>query len=384
MIDYQEIESIYGLDLYPKRGITLVRGKGARLWDDSGKEYIDCMGGQGVVNIGHCNDRVVEAISNQAARLITCTGSLYNDARAMLMQKLVEITPSTLTRVFLCNSGTESIEAAIKFARLTTGKTDFICAMRGFHGRTMGALSATHNPKYREGFQPLIPGFEFVPYNNVEKLEEKITDKTAAILLEIVQGEGGVHIGDADYFKQVRELCTEKDILMVIDEVQTGFCRTGRMFALEYFGIKPDMLCLAKAMAGGLPIGAVICSEKIQVAYGKHGTTFGGNPLVCAAANAAIDFMIDEDLAKQAEEKGAYFREKCQQLKLDKVRELRQIGLMIGIELKEKVQPYINQLQDAGVITLPAGATVLRLLPPLVISYEDLDTVIEKIGKVLP
>jgi acetylornithine/LysW-gamma-L-lysine aminotransferase len=384
MIDYQEIESIYGLDLYPKRGITLVRGKGARLWDDNGKEYIDCMGGQGVVNIGHCNDRVVEAISNQAARLITCTGSLYNDARAMLMQKLVEITPSTLTRVFLCNSGTESIEAAIKFARLTTGKTDFICAMRGFHGRTMGALSATHNPKYREGFQPLIPGFEFVPYNNVEKLEEKITDKTAAILLEIVQGEGGVHIGDADYFKQVRELCTEKDILMVIDEVQTGFCRTGRMFALEYFGIGPDMLCLAKAMAGGLPIGAVICSEKIQVAYGKHGTTFGGNPLVCAAANAAIDFMIDEDLAKQAEEKGAYFREKCQQLKLDKVRELRQIGLMIGIELKEKVQPYINQLQDAGVITLPAGATVLRLLPPLVISYEDLDTVIEKIGKVLP
>jgi LysW-gamma-L-lysine/LysW-L-ornithine aminotransferase len=247
----------------------------------------------------------------------------------------------------------------------------------------MGALSATFNPKYRQPFQPLIPGFVFTPFNNYEKLEEKVTEKTAAIMLEVVQGEGGVHPGEEAYFKQVSALCKEKNILLIIDEVQTGFCRTGKMFASEYFDLQPDLLCLAKAMAGGLPIGAVLCSDKIEVSFGKHGTTFGGNPLAAAAANAAIDFMIEENLAGQAKEKGQYFAEKFSAFKLDAVRELRQIGLMIGIELKEKVQPYINALQDKGILAIPAGATVLRLLPPLTISKGELDTVIEKIVKVL-
>ena len=377
MIDYQAIEDQYALPLFPKRGITLVKGQNARLWDDKGNEYIDCMAGQGVVSIGHCNEKVAKAVADQAQRLITCTGSFYSDQRAQLIQKLVEITPKNLNKVFLCNSGAESVEAAIKFARLASGKTEFICAMRSFHGRTMGALSATFNPKYREPFEPLIPGFQF------EKLKEKVTDKTAAIMLEVVQGEGGVHIGDADYFKQVSKLCKNKNILLIIDEVQTGFCRTGKMFASEYFDLQPDILCLAKAMAGGLPIGAVLCSNKIEVSFGSHGTTFGGNPLVAAAANAAIDFMIEEKLADQALDKGNYFAEKFSKIELEKVREFRQIGLMIGIELKEKVQPYINTLQEKGVLAIPAGVTVLRLLPPLTISKEDLGIVIEKIAETL-
>jgi len=383
MIDFQAIEDQYALPLFPKRGITLVKGKNARLWDDKGNEYIDCMGGQGVVNIGHCNDKVAEAIARQAQQLITCTGSFYSDQRALLIKKLVDITPANLNKVFLCNSGAESVEGAIKFARLSTGKTEFICAMRSFHGRTMGALSATFNPKYREPFEPLIPGFHFVPYNNIEKVEEKINDKTAAVMLEMVQGEGGVHLGDPDFFKQISRLCKEKNILLIIDEVQTGFCRTGKLFAIEHFNLQPDILCLAKAMAGGLPIGAVLCSDKIDVSFGSHGTTFGGNPLVAAAANAAIDFMIEENLAGQAAEKGNYFAEKFTKIELEKVREFRQIGLMIGIELKEKVQPYITALQEKGVLVIPAGATVLRLLPPLTINKEDLDKVIEKIAEVL-
>ncbi|MEJ2544888.1 MAG: acetylornithine/succinylornithine family transaminase [Calditrichaceae bacterium] len=383
MIDYQAIEDQYALPLFPKRGITLVKGKNAHLWDDKGNKYIDCMAGQGVVSIGHCNDKVAKAVAEQAQQLITCTGSFYSDQRAQLIKKLADITPNNLNKVFLCNSGAESVEAAIKFARLSTGKTELICAMRSFHGRTMGALSATFNPKYRNPFKPLIPGFNFVPYNNFEKLEEKVTDKTAAIMLEVVQGEGGVHIGDAEFFKKVSQLCKEKNILFIVDEVQTGFCRTGKMFASEHFDLQPDILCLAKAMAGGLPIGAVLCSDKIQVSFGSHGTTFGGNPLVAAAANAAIDFMIEVNLADQAFDKGKYFAEKFSKIELEKVREIRQIGLMIGIELKEKVQPYITELQEKGVLAIPAGATVLRLLPPLTISKEDLDIVTEKIAEVI-
>ncbi len=383
MIDFQAMEDQYALPLFPKRGLTLVKGKNARLWDDKGNEYIDCMAGQGVVGIGHCNDKVIKAVADQVQKLITCTGSFYSDQRALLMKKLVEITPENLKKVFLCNSGAESVEAAIKFARLSTHKTEFICAMRSFHGRTLGALSATFNQKYREPFEPLIPGFQFVPYNNFEKLKNKVNNKTAAIMLEVVQGEGGVHIGDAEYFKQVNQFCKENNILLIIDEVQTGFCRTGKMFASEHFDLQPDILCLAKAMAGGLPIGAVLCSDKIEVSFGNHGTTFGGNPLVAAAANAAIDFMIEEKLADQAKDKGNYFADMFRKLELEKVREFRQIGLMIGIELKEKVQPFINSLQDKGVLAIPAGATVLRLLPPLTIGKKDLDIAIEKIEETL-
>lgn len=255
--------------------------------------------------------------------------------------------------------------------------------MKGFHGRTYGALSATYKKEYRDIFEPLVPGFSFAPYNNFEKLSELVDDDTAGIILEPVQGEGGINIGQKEYFQKVRKLCDEKNILLIIDEIQTGFCRTGKMFAIEHLGIEADMMTLAKSIAGGFPMGALLCSDKIQIEKGKHGSTFGGNPLACAAGIASIDFMLENKLWEQAEAKGKYFREKLEQHTLSKVRELRQIGLMIGIELKDKSQPVIIELLEKGVVTLPAGTTVLRLLPPLVISYEDLDSAIEKLVEVL-
>ena len=383
MIDYIQISNENELDVYPKRDVVIVKGENARVWDDQGREYIDCVAGHGVVSIGHCNPRVVDAVKKQVEKLISCPGIFYNDSRALFLQKLIEITPENLTKAFLCNSGAESIEAAIKFARISSGKTDFVCAMRSFHGRTLGALSATYNPKYRDDFKPLVPGFSFVPFNNIDKIKSVISDKTAGIILEIVQGEGGVNIGDDEYFKQVRELCNENGIILIIDEVQTGFCRTGKMFACEYFGLQPDILCLAKAMAGGIPIGATLCSDKISIPKGKHGSTFGGNPLACEAAIAAIGYMIDNNLAGEAIAKGDYFCQKLSEFNLQVIREIRHRGLMIGIELKVKVKPYIEKLLQEGVLVLPAGATVIRLLPPLTISYSDLDKVLSYLQSVL-
>ena len=383
MIDFKSVQDKYELNVFPKRDIVLVKGKNAKVWDENGKEYIDCIAGHGVANIGHCNEKVIEAIEQQAKKLITCPGSFYNDTRALLMQKLISISPKSLNKVFLCNSGAEANEAAIKFARYSTKKPNFVCAMRGYHGRTMGALSATYQPGFKKGFEPLIEGFTFVPFNNIQKLKDAVDEKTAGVILEVVQGEGGVNIGNRDYLLQVQEICNKKGALLIIDEVQTGFCRTGKMFASEYFDIQPDMMCLAKAIAGGLPMGAVLCSNKVAIDVGKHGSTFSGGPLVCAAANATIDFMVNNNLAEAAKGKGEYILEKLIEQNLQKVREIRYLGLIIGIELKEKVKPYILKLMESGVLTLPAGATVLRLLPPLTISYEELDVVTEKIIKVL-
>jgi acetylornithine/LysW-gamma-L-lysine aminotransferase len=383
MTDFKNLEDTYGLSLFKKREIALVRGKNDKVWDENGKEYIDCTSGHGVASIGHANDKLIEALRQQAGKLITCTGSFYNETRAMLMDKLVKISPPGLVKTFLCNSGAESVEAAFKFVRLNHKKTEFISAMRGFHGRTFGALSATFNPNYRHPFEPLVPGFHFVPFNNIDKLAETINDNTAAVILEVVQGEGGIHIGDPDYFNQVQQICSEKKIFLIIDEVQTGFGRTGKFFACDHFKIKPDLLCISKAMAGGFPIGAVLCSSAIKVPYGKHGTTFGGNPLACAASLATIEFIIENDLPQQAEKKGAFFAKKFVGYNPEIVREVRQIGLMIGIELKEKSQPFINKLQEDGVLVLAAGTTVIRLLPPLTIGYKELEIVIEKILHVL-
>jgi len=383
MIDCKALQNQFEINIYPKRDVVLVRGENASVWDDQGRAYIDCTAGHGVASVGHANPQVVQAIQKQAEQLITCSSSFYNDAKAILLQKLTQITSPSLHRTFLCNSGAEAIEAAIKFARFTTKKASFICAKRGFHGRTLGALSATFQPKYREDFAPLVPGFSFVKYNDFETLQNAVTDDTAGIILEPVQGEGGVHVGDVTYFQKVRQLSDDKGLLLILDEIQTGFCRAGKMFAFHHLGIEPDILCLAKAMAGGLPVGAVVCNERMDIPVGKHGSTFGGNPLVCAAANAAIDFMLNEKLDQQAEAKGNYLVQKLQAKNLTKVREIRHLGLMIGVECKAKVSPVINQLMAAGILTLPAGMTVLRLLPPLTISYEQLDMVADKLIQVL-
>lgn len=384
MTDFIELEKAHEFDVYPKRDLVLVRGQGAKVWDSKGKEYIDCIAGHGVANVGHCNDKVAAAIAEQARQLISCSMTLYNDTRAGFLEKLLSVTPKNLKRAFLCNSGTEAIEAAIKFARFTTKKKEFITAMRGFHGRTLGSTTATFNPEYRKEFEPLVPGFKYVAYNNFDKLKESVTEDTAGIILEIVQGEGGVHPGTRDYFTKVRQLCDEKNILLIIDEVQTGFCRTGKMFACEHFDLQPDMLCLAKGIAGGVPMGAVVCSEKIQPPMGKHGSTFGGNPLACAAGIAAIDFMVESKLAEQARDKGEYFVGKLNQHKFANVREIRHMGLMVGMELKEKGQPYLVKLMEHGVLAMPAGATVLRFLPPLTIAKEELEFVADRVAEILP
>ncbi|TDI96833.1 MAG: aspartate aminotransferase family protein [Caldithrix sp.] len=382
-INYLELEETYALGVYAKKELVLVKGRNARIWDKDGNEYIDCVSGNGVANLGHANEKIAQAVSEQAARLITCSNMFYNDQRALLLEKLIQITPANLNKTFLCSSGTESIEGAIKFAKVTTQKTEFVCAEKAFHGRTTGSLSATFKPEYKKGFEPLLPGFGFVPFNDFDSLKELVNQNTAGIILEVIQGEGGINIGNADYFQKVRQLCDEKGVILIIDEIQSGFCRTGKMFACYHFDLEPDILCVAKAIAGGLPMGAVVCSNKIDVPAGKHGTTFGGNPLCCAAANAAIDFMIENKLAEQAQEKGEYFTEKLKKNPLRKIQEIRGLGLMIGIELKGPAAPLISMLLEKGVLVFPAGANVIRVLPPLTITYEDLDFVIEKLVEVL-
>lgn len=381
MTDFMELERRFAFEVYPKRDLVITRGDGALVWDDRGREYIDCTAGIGVASVGHANPAVAEAVAKQARVLVTCPGIFYNDVRAALMAKLAELTPAGLNRVFLCNSGTEAMEAAIKFARLSTGRQKVVSAMRGFHGRTLGALSATF--KHRDEFEPLIPGHGFVPLNNVEKLDGALDAETACLILELVQGEGGVRPADADYVKQARELCSERGVLLVLDEIQTGFGRCGAMFASDDYGVQPDLMTLAKALGGGVPIGAVMCSDRIEPAPGKHGSTFGGNPLACAAAIAAVDYIVEHDLARAARDKGEYVRGLIERYRTDLVRDVRQKGLMIGIELKQRVKPYLLRLMEQGVLALPAGPTVIRLLPPLTISSAQLETVAKALGRVL-
>ena len=383
MTDFRALEHQYGLPLQAKRDLVAVRGEGAVIFDENGVEYLDFAAGIAVASLGHAHPKLVAAIKQQAETLITCPNILYNDRRSELLRKLVEIAPSGLSRAFLCNSGAESIEAALKFARLHTGRSNFVTAMRGFHGRTMGAVSATFTPKYREPFMPLIPGFSYVPFNNIDKLEAAIDDDTAAVMFELVQGEGGVNPAQVDFVTAARRLCSERGALLIIDEIQTGFCRTGKLFACEHFDLEPDMMCVAKAMAGGVPIGATLLNADIQVETGQHGTTFGGNPLAAAAALAAIDVYLDERLAERAAHLGEYFEQRLDAGSLSQVRALRRLGLMIGIELKHKVQDRLAELLARRIIALPAGPNVIRMLPPLIVDEAQIDTVAAALRELL-
>ena len=378
-----DIENKYSAGTYAKQDLVIVRGQGASLFSAEGEEYLDCTSGHGVANLGHAHPKVAAAIVEQASTLITLFESYPNDKRAALMQKMALLVPG-LERVFFCNSGTEAVEAALKFARISTGQIEIVAAMRAFHGRTFGALSATFNKKYRQGFEPLVPGFSHVPYNKIEALEEVVTEETAAVILEVIQGEGGVYPADVDYIRAARRICDEKGALLIIDEIQSGFGRTGKMFAIEHFGVTPDLLCCAKSLAGGVPIGAVLIGKKVQnLTPGTHGTTFGGNPLSCAAGLAALTAIEEEDLAGQAADKGAYLMDKLLRIESPLIREVRGMGLMVGIELKQKVASYLKALQDHNVLALNAGMTVLRLLPPLVITYEQLDRLVDALTEVL-
>jgi len=370
--------------VYQKRGVVIVRGEGARVWDDAGREYVDCVGGIGVANVGHCNPAVVAAIQAQAARLITCNELFYNDARACCLEQLDRITPEGINRFFLCNSGTEAVEGAIKFARMATGRKHVVAAMRGYHGKTLGSLSATWERKYREPFAPLVPDFSHVPYNNVEEFEKAIDNQTAAVILEPIQGEGGVRPATAEFLQAVRRACDEKGALLIIDEIQTGFGRTGRMFACEHFGVLPDILTMAKGIAGGVPMGAIGIDRRVgEIERLSHTSTFGGNPLACAAAVAAINVLVGQDLPRQAAETGEYFVRRLREIESPRFREIRGLGLMIGVELKDKAGPIAQALMEKGVLVLLAGTTVLRFLPPLVINREQVDQVVKTLATVL-
>jgi LysW-gamma-L-lysine/LysW-L-ornithine aminotransferase len=373
---------------YQKFPVEIVRGEGALLYDRAGKEYIDLSGGYGVAIVGHANPLVADAISNQASKLITCHGSMYNDTREAYLSELATVLPERLSRIFLCNSGAEAAEAALKFARLYTGKNEIVAFTGSFHGKTLGALSATWNPKYRKSLDNLLAGTKFCPFGNLDKAREVITNSTAAAMVEPIQGESGVHVGSESFLKGLRQIARDNGALLIFDEVQCGFGRTGKMWAFEHAGVEPDIMTAAKGIGGGFPLAFAAVTEEISSALkpGAHTSTFGGNPLACAAGLATLKFLKSENLAKKAAIDGAYFESELEKLAAKHprvVREVRGKGLMIGVEFKIPIREVIMKGLDRGVILLYSGLNILRLLPPLVITREQIDTVCKRLDSIL-
>ncbi len=370
-------EDLYLANVFQRYPVSIVKGKGVYVWDSEGREYIDLMAGYGVALVGHCNDKVVDAVKMQVERLITCHCSCYNDARLDFLKKLISVAPKGLDKVFFCNSGAEACEAAIKIARKYTRRYGIVAMTNSFHGKTMGALSVTYASKYREPFKPLLDGITFVPYGNADKLEE-VLDKDAkssrvigAVILEPIQGEGGINVPPQDYLKRVRELCDKYDILLILDEIQAGLGRTGRLWASEHWGITPDVMCLAKGIAGGIPMGLVLAKSDVMnsLSIGEHSNTFGGNPLACAAAKATLECIVDDRLVENAARIGKYMYEGLLRLK-DKhkvVRDVRGLGLMLGVELRFDVKDILLDGLKHNILLLYSGRNVIRLLPPLVV-----------------
>jgi len=374
-------------NVYAKRPVVVVKGKADLLWDQDGKEYIDCTGSYGTCIVGYCHPKVVQAIVHQSETLTSCHGFMYNDSRSELLERIGKIQPKGLGKVFLSNSGTEAVECAMKLARKYSGKKEIIAMMGAYHGKTFGSLSATWEKKYRDPFLPLVPDVKHVPYGNIEKLRESISSNTAAVIAEPIQGESGVKLPPEGYLKQLREVCDEKDVLLILDEIQTGFGRTGAIFAFQHFDITPDITCLAKGVAGGIPMGLTFSREEIMASLkvGEHTTTYGGNPIACAAAAATIEVLQEESLSEKARIQGEYFVSRLNQLKEAHkiVREVRGLGLMIGVETRFEVRDFILESIPRGVLVLDAGRNVLRFLPPLVITRPHIDRTIEVLDEVI-
>ncbi len=369
----------YLFQTYTRQPIVIVEGGGAVVRDMGGREYIDCVAGIAVNNVGHCHPKVVSAIKKQAERVIHTSNMYYTEPQARLAEKIVEITP--MDRVFFCNSGTEAVEAALKLARRASGKTDFIATEGSFHGRSLGALSVTSKEEYRKPFEPLIPGITFVPYDDAEAIDDAIVPKTAAVILESIQGESGVRIPSDNYLKTVRDICDDTNTLLIIDEVQTGFGRTGKWFGFEHWGVEPDIMTMAKALGGGFPIGIMAAREEMAQKFqrGDHASTFGGSPLACAAALGTIS-ALEDGLIKQSEKLGDYFIERLKELRHDYIKEVRGKGLMIGMELNIDGDTIVDKARDEGVLFNCISDTVLRFVPPLVITREQIDKVVEVFG----
>jgi len=383
-LNYDEIVQKYDkyiFNTYTRQPIAIKSARGAVVTDVTGKEYIDCVAGIAVNNVGHCHPAVVEAIKRQAEQLIHVSNLYYTEQQALLAEELVKLTG--MDRVFFCNSGAEAVEGALKLARKATGKKEFIAAEHAFHGRTRGALSVTHKEKYRKPFEPLAPAV-FVPYNDADAISAALNKDTAGVILEPIQGEGGVVIPSNEYLKEVREICDENQTLLILDEVQTGFGRTGKWFAKEHSGIKGDITTIAKAMGGGFPMGAMLGSEDVAVKFerGDHASTFGGNAISCAAALANIDVIKKEGLVKRSEELGAYLIRKLEGLNKDYVKEIRGKGLMVGMELSIKCDDIVNIARERGVLLNCTSESVLRFVPPLTITEEQLDKAVSVLDEI--
>ena len=382
------------LPVFNRYKIVLERGEGAYLYDINGKRYIDFLAGIAVNVLGHNYAPLVEAISKQAAKVIHVSNLYYTEPQAAAAEKLVKL--SGLDRAFFANSGAEANEGAIKIARkyahqFDADKSQIITAWDSFHGRTLATLTATGQPKYHKGFEPLPQGFDYVHYNDIAELEKKISDKTCAVMLETIQGEGGVYPPKNNYLQKVRELCDKHGALLIFDEIQAGIGRSGKFFAYEKYGVKPDIVTLAKGLAGGVPIGAFICTEKVAKAFnpGDHGTTFGGNPLACAAANVVLDTVPNEKFLAHVEEVGKYFKDKLielQQKHSEQISEVRGEGLILGAQLsnpKKSGVEIVNECMRRGAIINCTVGTVLRFIPPLIITNEQVDEVIKILDEVL-
>jgi len=374
-------------NLYQRFPVTVEKGKGSHVWDIDGKEYIDCMGGYGVALVGHKNKRVNDAIKEQIDKIITVHSSLYNKTREEFLKTLIGLAPKGLTQVHLNNSGAEAIEAAMKFARKFTGKKGMVAMKGSYHGKSFGALSLTFNPKYRKAFAPLVEKVSFASYGNIESLRSEIDEDTAFVILEPIQGESGIVVAPDGFLQEVRNLCDEKGIVLIFDEIQAGLGRTGRLWACEHWNTTPDILCLAKGIAGGVPMGATLVKPDILAAIskGEHSSTFGGNPISCAAGTAALKAITEDGMIENSEKMGIIFREGLEKLKEKHtmIREVRGKGLMIGVEMKFEVRDILMALMKKGVLMLYSGRNILRILPPLVISEEDITKVLHALDSVL-
>lgn len=368
-----------------------VKGEGARLWDADGNEYLDFVSGIAVNSLGHCHPAVTGAICRQAKKLIHCSNLYYIELQVLLARLLAE--NSGLDKAFFCNSGAEANEAAIKLARkyakLKHGpeKVEIITALNSFHGRTLATITATGQPKYQKGFEPLPGGFKYVPFNDLDALEQAVGPATCAVMLEPVQGEGGVNVPSRYYLEGVRMLCQEHGALLIFDEVQTGLGRTGRFLAWQHFGVKPDILTLAKALGGGFPIGAMLAVEEVAGAFqpGDHASTFGGNPLACAAALAAVEEMLRGGVVENAASVGAYMYDKLKALaqKYGFVRDVRGLGLLLGMELAVEGKAVVSGCQEKGLLINCVNNNVLRFIPPLTITTAEVDRAVEILDQVM-
>ena len=374
-------------NIYQRFPVTIERGLGAHVWDADGKEYIDCMGGYGVALVGHCNPRVVKAIKAQLDKIITVHSSLYNKTREEFLEKLIKISPKNLNQVYLNNSGTEAVEAAIKFARKFTGKKKMVAMNGSYHGKSLGALSVTFNQKYRKAFEPLVDTVQFSSYGDIEALRNTVDADTAMVIMEPIQGESGIIVPPDGFLQEVRKLCDEKGIVLVFDEIQAGLGRTGKMWASQHWNTVPDIMCLAKGIAGGVPMGATLVRPDIlsTISKGEQSSTFGGNPLSCAAGIGAIDALIEDNLVENAERNGKIFKDGLERIKEKHkiIREIRGKGLMIGVEMKFEVKDILFDGITNNLLLLYSGKNILRLLPPLVISESDINKALETLDVII-